>query len=153
MMTRSALVAEAMTLRNAPFHHQGRVTDGIDCIGVIAVPAAKLGHAEALAFLRDPVCRGYGRQPAPKPMLAALARYVDEIPIDEARLADFLWMRFDAEPQHFALIVAVNPPDNARYAVMILHASAAVGKVVEHGLDATWHERVQRAYRYRGIAE
>jgi hypothetical protein len=47
-------------------------------------------------------------------------------------------MAWGREPQHVALIT-----DHG-----IIHSYSGVGKVVEHGLDERWQQRISAAYRF-----
>ena len=61
-----------------------------------------------------------------------------QIPVAEATLADIYFMAWGREPQHVALI-----SDKG-----IIHSYSGVGKVVEHGLDDRWQQRISAAYRF-----
>ncbi len=47
-------------------------------------------------------------------------------------------MAWGREPQHVALVT-----DHG-----IIHSYSGVGKVVEHGLDDRWQQRITAAYRF-----
>ena len=136
------IIAAARGWIGTPWRHQASLKGvGCDCIGLFAGVAAELGCSEASAFLGDPNLRCYGRQPERRQLLAGCARFLDETP--EAFPGDLLMMRFQTDPQHFAIL---STPDR------IIHASATAGKVVEHQLDDLWRRRVVRFYRLRGLA-
>lgn len=145
-MNRADVIAAARTWIGTPFVHQAAVRgSGCDCIGLVGGIARDAGTREGVAWARDLRFRAYARTPDPRTLLEGVATYLDRIKIDDAQVGDILLMRFDAEPMHFALVVATDP-------AYIVHASSVRRRVVEHRLDDKWRSRVARAYRYRGIA-
>lgn len=146
-MTGADIVAEAMRWRETPWQHQTSIRGvATDCLGLIAGVGLALELPDAERWRRDERIRNYVRAPDIRSILAACADYLD--PVNDCaalRLGDILMLRFDEGHTHFALLSNLRPP-------RIIHAYAGVGRVVENGLDATWAERVLRAYRYRGLA-
>jgi hypothetical protein len=67
---------------------------------------------------------------------------LDPIPAAAVDVGDVLVMRFERDPQHFALVSQRTP-------LHIIHAYAQAKKVVEHIVDATWRKRIVKAYRFR----
>jgi NlpC/P60 family putative phage cell wall peptidase len=151
-VTREQVVAEAAEWLGTPWRHQAMLKGvGTDCIGYLAGVALELGIADARAQMRDPRFRGYGREPLPEVLLAACEQYLDEIPPAAAGLGDILLLRVPRglQPQHFAVVSRVTDGQPSH----ILHATAASPrKVVENGLDAQWRSRIDKAYRFRGVA-
>ena len=146
MTTRAELVAAARAWLGTRWMHQASLRGvGADCIGLIVGVARDCGLPEAAAWAADPTSKGYGRAPDPAMLLAAAERYLDPIPVDAAVAGDILLMRFTIEPQHFAIVSALEPRS-------IIHAYSGARKVVEHRLDELWWSRILRAYRYRGVA-
>lgn len=147
MTTRADIAAEAQTWVGTPWRHQGGTKGlGCDCIGLVYGAALAAGHDAVQAFVADPSWRNYGRQPDPARLLGLCEQWLQPIKVADAGVGDILVMRFESEPQHFALLTRSDP----RY---IVHALAQARRVVEHRLDATWASRVVRAYRYRDLSD
>lgn len=145
-MTRADVVRSARDWLGTAFVHQASVRgSGCDCIGLIGGIARDAGTPEGIAWARDLRFHAYARTPDPRTLLEGVATYLDRIAIAMAEAGDVLLMYFEQEPQHFALLVSVDP-------AYIVHASFRRGRVVEHRMDDRWRSRVMRAYRYRGIA-
>ena len=134
------MIAEARTWLGTPFNHQGRIKGvACDCIGLIM----GVGIALKLAVY-DPHSQtarsylSYGRSPDPVRMREGIGRWLHTIPVEQAGLADVLYMAWSREPQHVGLITDIG----------IIHAYARAGKVVEHRLDADWQSRIRGAWRF-----
>lgn len=135
-VTREDIIAEARTWLGTPFHHQGRVRGhGVDCAGLVAC----VGKALGLTCFDT---ARYGRSPDPAMMGDILRRELVAKPISEIQLADVLWLSFDSEPQHVAIVTDVG----------IIHATSAIRRVVEHGLDDVWRSRIRCAFGWPGVA-
>lgn len=140
-VTRAAIIAEARAWLGTRWQHQQALKGiGCDCIGLVAGVARELGIPEGARFRADPRFRGYGRTPEPKMLRAACAEYLD--PVDAAIPGDVLVLRFESEPQHFALLSA---PD------YMIHAYAQRRRVVENRIDENWRARIVGAFAFRGI--
>ena len=137
-MTRSDFVLTAYLFIGTPFHHQGRLPGvGLDCAGVVVCALNRCGYSVA-------DMQGYGRIPSQGIFGAAVESQCDRIQQSEVRPGDLMMFAFRDEPQHIAIVSAVNP-------TMLIHAYSDVGKVVENGLDATWQGRLRGCYSLRGI--
>jgi len=128
------IVEAARTFCGCPFHHQGRVKEGMDCIGLLVCIAKKL---------ELPYCdvNTYNRYPVKGVLDCGLAKSVKEIPIEDARDGDILtfWIsRVTKHAQHVAI-----KSDKG-----MIHTYSAVGKVVESTLDSRWTHRLCAAYRF-----
>lgn len=135
MMTPALIVAAARECIGTPFAHQGRMLNrALDCAGV-AVHVAQRWHA-----VDEPAA--YGRMPNN----AMLEYWLERQPFLQvaaaAQAGDILLMRFTGEPQHLAICAGDT----------IIHAYEAIGRVVEHNLDARWRRRIVRVYRFSGVA-
>lgn len=135
MTTPAAIIAAARECLDTPFMHQGRILGrALDCAGVAVHAARSMGHA-----VEEPAA--YSRLPN----AAMLEWWLDRQPFleraAEPQPADLLLMRFAGEPQHLAVFTGIN----------IIHAYQAVGRVVEHVLDAKWRRRIVRVYRFKGL--
>lgn len=125
------------------WQHQGRSRAGIDCIGLIECVAAEVGLNPVCALDVSP---GYGRVPDGRALKAGLdAHLVRLADPGHAQPGDVLLMRFEAAPQHVALLA------HGPFGPEIIHAWAGARRVVRHGLDATWSSRIVLAYRFEGV--
>lgn len=150
-MNGADVVATARTWKGTPWLHQAAVKGvGTDCIGLIAGVGIELGLPAAVAWTQDAAAKGYGRVPDPRMLMASCLKYLDPIPKERAGVGDILVLRFDREPQHFAILSSLQPRQ-------VIHAYAAARKVCENGIDGewrtgkTWRSLIVAAFRYRGI--
>ena len=136
MTTPSDILAEARTWAGTPFRHQGRCKGvGVDCLGLVVGVARALGLSAADGA-------GYPRQPDGAALLAGLEEAYVPLGLGRQRPGDILVFRIRSTPQHLALLTEPGG---------MIHVHAAVGRVVETGLDATWAARLVAAYRYPGV--
>lgn len=146
-MRRSEIVAAARGTLGTPWLHQGRVNGlALDCAGVPVHVAKTLGVS------MDPLYEltRYGRLPVPAEMRAALDANLDRVRTADIQPGDVVWMRFDGEPQHLAIV-----GNYVHGGLSLIHAynGAGLNKVVEHRLDETWRRRIVAAWKYREIDE
>lgn len=132
-MDKQALIESARELIGVPFVHEGRSLSGLDCYGLLIVLGTRHG-------IPVPIERGYGLRPSARHMRLRLEQYARRVPLAEIALADILHIKFANEPQHLALVSLVSP-------LMIIHADAVVGRVVEHRIDAEWRSKIRGVYR------
>lgn len=128
--------AIAFARARTPWRHQGRTPPyGIDCVGVIVVPAMRRG----LEFTVPP---NYSRQPHPRTFMELVRDNLTEISAEEARPGDVVCMvwRWSIGPQHLALLV----PDRR-----IVHADLQKQRCTHVGYAGQWVERTHSFYRYR----
>lgn len=120
-----------------PFHHQGRVAAGLDCVGLLVVTARQLGIFPAhFDYTR------YG--PSPTGLLDdALAAHLIALPMPEpGAVVAIRWWK----AKHHVGIVGEVPGY-----LTLIHALEANGEVSEHRLDA-WHaKRVVSSYGFHGV--
>ncbi|MDZ4255240.1 MAG: hypothetical protein U1A72_21935 [Sulfuritalea sp.] len=136
------MLTEARRWIGTKFLHQGRMLGvGVDCAGLATETARALGLETC------DVC-DYNRQPDGRSLERLCDEHMDRVAPGQVQLGDVLLMRIAREPQHLAIVAAVN--DGRPMA--ILHAYLGIGHVVEHGLDPRWRRRILRAYRMRGVA-
>ena len=136
MTTAADILAEARTWAGTPFHHQGRFKGvGVDCLGLVVGVGRALGLSQADAT-------GYPRQPDGAALLAGLDAAYQRLPLGQQKPGDIMVFRIRRDPQHLALLTERGG---------MIHVHAAVGRVVETSLDATWSARVVAAYRYPGV--
>ncbi len=132
-LTPQRIISAASAYLGTRWHHQGRSTAGVDCIGLLVLTARDLG----LTVLDE---TGYSRQPDGRQLQAALEKHLQ--PIAEPEPGAVLLMRFEREPQHVALMADGGD---------IIHAYAMARKVVRHRLDAIWSRRIVAVYRFPGV--
>ncbi len=135
-MRAEAILAAARACLGTPFLHQGRIPGrALDCAGLLIAIAQAVG-----ADYRD--VAGYGPNPSGGLLEAALDDQpcLERVPVHARCPGDLLLMRFDADPQHLAVLTGET----------IIHAYANVGTVCEHRLSAVWTARIVRVYRFRG---
>jgi len=141
---REAIVAEARTWLGVPWRHQGwRRTTGCDCVGLVRGVGPALGLIDASD--ENPANArfiGYAREPDPALMRDALDLHLVVIDKSAAGPGDVLWLRFDGEPRHLAILA-----DGGN----VIHALESVGKVVEHRLDERWAQRCIGSWRFPGV--
>lgn len=86
--------------------------------------------------------RNYSRVPHPRRMGEELERQMDRIAIGALEPGDVAWFAWRREPQHVAIFTGDT----------IIHATEALGRVVEHPIDRFWLARVRGAFRFREAA-
>lgn len=133
------VVAAARVYLGVRFVHQGRNRAGLDCAGLVIRAGLDLGLP--VTDVRD-----YGRLPRGDRMREHLRQQCVELPPGAEPAPGLVAMlRFDAEPQHLA-VVADHP-----HGLALVHALAQVRKVAEHRLDATWRARIVALYALPGV--
>jgi cell wall-associated NlpC family hydrolase len=133
-------VAKARSWLGTPFRHQGRIRgEGVDCIGLVLEAARALG----LTDYRPGAC---SRQPDAGTLRRELARHLVTVAKPEMRPGDILLLAAPLSPCHLALVGELDGT------LTMIHASGPIGRVVEHGIDATWEGRIRGVYRLPGLA-
>ncbi|WP_148716500.1 C40 family peptidase [Chitinolyticbacter meiyuanensis] len=139
MTTRADFLAELLTWEGMPFHHQGRVRAGVDCLGlVVAVCTATGVSAEDVA--------NYRRMEQGNALASELLRQtMGQIDLAQARPGDLLHYRWPGErtperTQHVALLLG---PD------LMMHADGRphVLRVTKARIDFHPDARLQGVYR------
>lgn len=133
------LESTARQFLGTPFLHQGRdPAVGIDCIGLIVCCFRVLGWPHERHD--NPT---YGKQPCRGMLQQHLqAAFGDPLPAHQAQPGDILAMRWHREPNHVAIVGL-----HEQGGLSIIHTSANLGRVVEHGLRGPWVRRVVHVYR------
>lgn len=147
MATGLDVVTEARKLLGIPFAHHGRVTAGIDCLGVVGRVGIELRVGTSDRWLADPALRDYGlAMNRPDILIRKCDEYLDRIRFAAVTLGDILLMRFNLFPQHFAIVSRLDP-------MYVIHAysSPSVNRVVENGVRIAG-AKIYRAYRFKGLA-
>lgn len=139
---REAIIAEARTYLDTPWHHQARgrgADQGVDCIGLI------VGVGRALGMI-DRDCTTYGVRPDGRTLIAEFERTLDPIPRDDMGLGDVpvFWLEREDRPQHVGIVTD-------RHGLGLIHTYQGVGRVVEHALNRAWAKRIHSVWRMRGV--
>lgn len=132
-LTPHTIIGAASAYLGTRWHHQGRSTAGVDCLGLIVLTAQDCGLS-----VRDQF--GYPRQPDGQQLQAELDAQLQRIA--EPEPGAVLLMRFEREPQHVAIMADGGD---------IIHAYATARKVVRHRLDELWTRRIVAVYRFPGV--
>lgn len=146
MIARQAVVDEARKWLGAPFVHQGRVPQGIDCLGIVGRVGIALGVETSAQWEADQEVSDYGLAVhRPDVLVRKCDQYLDRIALAAAGLGDILLMRFNVFPQHFAIVSRLSP-------MYVIHAysSPSVNRVTENGVHVAG-AKLYRAYRFRGV--
>jgi hypothetical protein len=141
-MDKAQIVALARAQLGARWEHQARVGGvAMDCAGLPILIGQRLGMSvDALA--------NYGRLPVPAEMRRELDAHLMRVPKASMQPGDVTWIRFEVEPQHFAIV-----GDYAHGGLSLIHAynGAGINKVVEHRLDEQWLSRIVGVWRFPGV--
>lgn len=141
MIDPGRIIEVARTELGTPFHHQGRCSRvGIDCIGLLVIIARTLGiqHTDRTDYPRRGTEMNLRRG-----LEGAGLIQVDVAGYDEAQVGDILmfWIRYPNKPQHVGI-----KSDKG-----MIHTYANVNRVVEHGINDWWKDRVCGVWRFPGV--
>lgn len=140
MTTSADIIAEARTWLGTPFVHQARRRGvGVDCIGLIVgvVQGCGLPVDDRIDYARTPHAGELARE---------LGAQLDRIEVAEAAPGDVVLIAWRRSPMHVGWLT-----DYPHGGLALLHATEAVGCVVEHRVDAYWRGLLVAAYRVRGL--
>lgn len=136
---RAAFVAAARSCVNVvPFRHQGRSRTGMDCAGLAGWSMAEIGrpYMNIPAYSRAPSAVG------PTLRYALKTNLGEPLPRDQMQIGDIALMCFKGSLTHVAIVV-----DHKDYAFGMIHAHGLKHKVVEHGINDVWFNRIVEVYR------
>ncbi len=138
--TRQQIVSQARTWLHTPYQHQARCKGaGVDCIGLVVGVAKELGLSQA-----DAQC--YGRIPSSNDLVTALQQHAIPVAPDAIWSAgQILLIRFDAEPQHVAILAGSVGQHT------MIHAYSNAGCVTEHRVADVWRARILARYEFPGV--
>ena len=127
MPGRSEIVAEARRWIGTRWRHQGRTSNGVDCVGLLARVGAALG-CTSYDFV------AYQRRPGDSQTFLQHFHKAGclEIPMNSARPGDILIFQDNQYPCHCGIL------SEKRGTTHFIHSHASWKKVVEQPLDATW---------------
>lgn len=132
-MTGTDLIAEARALVGLPWIHCGRNEHGVDCAGLLLLPAYRLG----LTTFQTPAYSPGGEE---EYLLDCLAQ--ECVPVEEAmQPGDIALFRVRKRLQHLAYLTGDG---------RMIHANEKVG-VCESFVDDRWQERIAGVYRWKGL--
>lgn len=128
----------------APFLHQGRTFDGIDCVGAVVY-----------AFQYTGVVPPYPEDPINGELEAEITRVFGEpiLQFDSEnilnapsllRSGDIVTMQYAGPTRHVA-VIATHPAIAGK--VTVIHTDAMLGRVTEHLLDFKWMRRIVKVWR------
>ena len=138
-MIRAQIVEAARSWLDTPFQHQGRIKGhAVDCAGLVVGVAHELELSDFDAI-------DYPKIPDGKTMEQILQTEMQPIAYDETKVGAVLHFAFFKYAQHLAIITQVLPR------IIIIHSYEHNKKVVEHGLDSIWRDRIRGVYRFHGI--
>jgi cell wall-associated NlpC family hydrolase len=135
-MTGQDIVTEARTWVGVPWRLRGRDREGLDCVGLLAVVADKLGipYADDLR---------YGAFFNTDHMLEVLLEAMGEVPRETMQTGDVLVLDVRGERQHTAFYDADHQT--------IIHATSLYRKVVEHTFNDEWQGKVRKVLRVKSL--
>lgn len=141
MTSRAAIVAAARGWLGTRWVHQGRLRGvGVDCVGLVIGAARDSGALDGATLQEIEVQIGaYGLRPDGR-LLELCRRYLRPRPLQDIAAGDVLVLRFDADPQHLALL------GDGPHGLTLIHAAARLRRVVEHRLDELWRARAVAAF-------
>jgi cell wall-associated NlpC family hydrolase len=149
VLTSETVVQEARKWIGTRFHHQGRTKSSdlskgaCDCLGLLIGIAKSLQlKARDGRLLEQFDEKEYGHYPEGIKLIKELNNALFLIDNKNISFGDVLLMKMENTPQHVALVC-----DYTAGGYGIIHAYAAMRKVVEHRLDEQWERRVVAAYR------
>lgn len=140
---KETIVDIARSFLGTKYRHQGRLKNvGVDCAGVMIGCGNESGWSEAVLGTKFQYS-AYGRVPVGSDMQAVMDANLTMVEGD-CQVGDILLMAFELEPQHIAMLVALDPP-------YIVHALAQEEFVAEHRLDDYWKSKIRQVYRFTGV--
>jgi len=137
MSLRDEIIKNARECIGVPFRHQGKTMKGMDCRGLLI-------HAFGKAGLEVNDIKGYGRDPNPSQMNAAMLKVCGKVSFNEIEPTDIIYFRFNRRPTHLALYTGKNS---------IIHSYLAMRRVVEHEIDREWINSIVCVYRHKRFLE
>lgn len=145
-MIKDRFVRAALAYIGAPYRHQGRNRNGLDCVGLVVCALHDAGLLTDEQFAEIP--RDYPGDPRGWDLVQALRKYTRRLrAISDAREGDILTVRYSAEPQHLAIVI--RPTDWGPY---IVHAIRS-GGVCRQLMNAVWlnghRAKIHAAYRLK----
>ena len=129
---------------NTKFHYGGRIkinnqnSGGIDCIGLIMKVGEEINskyNNKNIIYLDK---TNYSKYPNNFEMKEFLDKYFIKIDKKQVKTGDVVYMNFDNNLEHIAIISDVG----------IIHCYVEAKKVVENTLNDYWFDKIKGYYRY-----
>jgi hypothetical protein len=151
--TRAQYVTACRKLLNVRWLHQGRSAGGVDCVGLLVLPAIDLG----LVAQADDVTN-YERGPKGGRLDALLHAHCTRLrKWRDACVGDILAIKYHDQPQH---VMVVTRCWHAEWGFDVIHSfgsTEAGGGVIEHRLDHLWlrshRATIHAAFHLRGLGD
>jgi cell wall-associated NlpC family hydrolase len=145
-ITPEQFVEAARTYLGAPWLHQGRSRQGIDCAGLLICAAVDCGIIEP-----TPELQTYNREADGVQMPALLHKFCILCGENaELQPGDIISIKYVEHPQHLAIVTRPT-----KWGPMIIHADSSYG-VIAHRLDGLWlrshRARVHGVFRLKVFA-
>lgn len=144
MMSSDSLSDTARTWLGTAFAHQGRRkasdTDkgGVDCLGLLVKVADECGVVFGNMCAAHLDQTDYGHYPDERRLFRALSLYLT--PCETIQKDAVLLMRIDGRNQHLGIV------GERAGRLTLIHAYAPARKVVEHGLDDAWKNKIIKCF-------
>ena len=182
MITKTDIVSMAREYKGVPYRHQGRSTEtGVDCAGLLALIAGRIGLEYPENFTKGKKLKGKGKEPkglfkAPKSKNSKYGRSIknlrytrnpetfelqstldlvlNPISLQEVQPGDVLLLKIDIVPQHVAIVGGYKHGGLSMvhaYSRIESRTGKQIGKVVEHRFAKIWLPRVIQAYQIPGV--
>lgn len=145
-ITADDIVSVARSLIGVPFVHQGRSSNGVDCVGFAVLIAQHFG-------IKVVDMTAYNRTPSATKLREMIEKNLDEVPLSDARKGDFLLMRLGGvKARHLAVISEDRTDYINGIEPMIIHAinSPSIGRVEEVSLEQ-YKADIVAAFRFRDL--
>ena len=140
--TPAQIIATARSYLGAPFRHQGRSAQGLDCVGLLVLVARALGqpHHDVTGYTRRATGRGF---------LEHFHAHLVEIPPQAARPGDVLVFVETLYPCHTGILSALTGTEMPH----LIHAHALRGCVLEEPFVGEWPAKLRFAFRFPSLVE
>jgi cell wall-associated NlpC family hydrolase len=150
MPSRQDVVDLARDWIGTRFVHQGRRKGhGVDCVGLIKGVYEELGLLSQEVARGSQAYKGYSRLPDGRTMRLGFDRYLT--PQNPQTLSagsvGLFWVNSPDRPQHAGIITDLG----GRWG--IVHALTSSRRVVEHGLNEEWLDKLVQLYDYPGVSD
>ena len=145
------LVEAARRWVGTPYRHQHRTRGhAVDCVGLVIGAGLDAGVLRTWSEQAWAPHSAYGRAPNPEHMGRAIRQFLNPIDLDPRATAPDGSVAFMGWREHLPMHLAImaTAADGRR---TMIHAYAHIGRVVEHGSDGPWPERVVSWWSYPGI--
>lgn len=142
-MVRDEIITEARSWIGTKWQHQAALKGvACDCVGLIRGIYSALVGPVTITFNYS---REWPLYKAEEKMYEEVKKYLNEIPLAEAKPGDILLFGFGKGPAYHIGIVS--------YDGFIIHTWLDVGKVVESRYDEHWRENTRFAFRFPGVTD